>query len=144
MDELTTEPTLRRHRTSGEPIVLVAERDSHARELEACFLRELGLVVEFAADGPSAWEKTQQLLPDLVVTEVLIPRMDGLALCRRVKGSPATGHIPVLVVSVLAARSRAQDAGADAFLLKPLSQERLGDEVSRLVRRQTEARVERL
>ena len=81
-------------RTSGERRVLVAERDSHARELEACFLRELGLVVEFAADGPSAWEKTQQLLPDLVVTEVLIPKLDGLALCRRVKGTPTRAMPP--------------------------------------------------
>src|SRR5262245_56929043 len=71
---------------------LVVERDSHARELEATFLRALGLAVELAADGAAAWERAQELLPDLVVTEILVPRLDGLALCRRIKTSQATRH----------------------------------------------------
>ncbi|HWE23215.1 MAG TPA: response regulator [Myxococcales bacterium] len=113
--------------------VLLVERDCHARALETHFLRETGLQVELAADGASAWEKTQKLHPDLVVTDLLVPRLDGLALCRRIKTSSETSDVPVLVVSVLAASSRAREAGADGFLLKPISQERLLAEVTRLI-----------
>jgi two-component system cell cycle response regulator len=65
------------------------------------------------------------LKPDLVLCEILVPKLDGLALCRRIKANPETRHILVIVVSILAARARANDAGADGFLLKPLAQHRL-------------------
>lgn len=122
-----------RARDQVERVALVVEREGHARELEACFLRELGLRVEVAADGATGLEKAQQLHPDLVLSEILIPKLDGLALCRKLKSTQATKDIPVLVVSVLSATSRARDAGADGFLLKPISQERLAGEVTRLV-----------
>jgi len=50
----------------------------------------------------------------------LIPRLDGLALCRSLKADPVTQRVPILVISVLAAQERAQQSGADAFLAKPL------------------------
>jgi CheY-like chemotaxis protein len=115
------------------PRVVLVEREGQGRELEAHFLREVGLDVEVASDGPTAWETIQKELPDLVVSEVLLPRMDGLSLCRQIKGSPATRHIAVVLVSMLAAGARAREAGASAFLLKPLSQHRLLDEIPRLL-----------
>jgi DNA-binding response OmpR family regulator len=119
--------------TGRSALVLLAERDLHARQLQASFLAEQGLSVELAGDGASAWEIAGRLRPDLVITEILLPRLDGLALCKRVKSCAETRQIPVLIVSILAASSRARDAGADSFLLKPLSQARLVDEVSRLI-----------
>jgi two-component system response regulator MprA len=118
---------------AGERLVLIVERDGQARELESRLLREAGLRVDVAPDGESALEKARALHPDLVVSEILIPKLDGLALCRQLKSEPSTAGIPVLVISVLAAASRARHAGADGFLLKPLSQERLLGEVARLV-----------
>ena len=117
----------------AQRVALVVERQGHARELEACFLRELGLRVELAEDGATGLEKAQRLHPDLVLSEILMPKLDGLALCRKLKSAQETKDIPVLVVSVLSATSRARDAGADGFLLKPISQERLASEVTRLV-----------
>src|SRR5262245_14166711 len=114
-------------RTSG--LVLLAERDLHSRQLQASFLEEQDLAIEVASDGVSAFETVGRLQPDLVITEILLPKLDGLALCKRIKGSAETGAIPVLVVSILAASSRARDAGADGFLSKPLSQVRLMAEV---------------
>jgi CheY-like chemotaxis protein len=58
--------------------------------------------------------------PILVITEILIPRLDGLALCKRLQQDPGTSHIPVVVFSILAAATRASEAGARAFLRKPL------------------------
>jgi CheY-like chemotaxis protein len=114
-------------------MALVVDREGQARELAAHFLRQLGWRVEIAGDGATALERAQQLNPDLVISEILIPKLDGLALCRQMKSAPATQHISVLVVSMLSATARAREAGADGFLLKPISQERLASEVTRLV-----------
>lgn len=111
--------------SSAKILILVVERDASIRELEAHFLQQAGFAVEFALDGVAALERAQELLPDAIVTEILVPGMDGLALCRTLKGSPRTRHIVVVVFSILAAQGRAEEAGADAFLLKPLAEHRL-------------------
>ncbi|MEX1184845.1 MAG: response regulator [Gemmatimonadota bacterium] len=125
----------------GRPsvIILVVERDPHVRELEAYFLNEAGYAVEFTDDGPSALERARRLKPDIVITEVLVPRLDGLALCRQLKADPATRDIAVLIFSILAAGTRAHEAGADAFLMKPLAEHRLVDTVRQLLAKRGEA-----
>lgn len=119
----------------GQPraLILVVERDPHIRELESYFLNEAGYTVEFAGDGAAALELARQLRPDIVVTELLVPKLDGLALCRALKRDPATQHIAVLMFSIVAASTRAHEAGADAFLLKPLAERRLVDTVRSLL-----------
>jgi DNA-binding response OmpR family regulator len=114
-------------------IILVVERDPHIRELEAYFLGEAGYGVEFAADGVAALELTQAIRPDIVITEILVPKLDGLALCRAIKSDPALDGTAVLVFSILAAERRARESGADAFLMKPLADRRLVDTVRDLV-----------
>lgn len=114
-------------------IILAVERDPHIRELEAYFLNEAGYMVEFTEDGITALERARLLRPDIVITEVLVPRMDGLALCRRLKEDPQTRGIMVLIFSILAAGARAREAGAEAFLLKPLTPNRLVDTVRQLM-----------
>lgn len=105
--------------------ILVVERDPHVRMLAAQFLTDAGHHVEVAADGQEALARVRAVMPDLVLCEILVPKLDGLALCRQLKASAETRHIVVLVVSILAAGARANDAGADGFLLKPLAQHRL-------------------
>jgi two-component system response regulator MprA len=117
----------------GSAIILVVERDPNIRDLEAYFLNEAGFEVEFAADGVAALERARDLRPDIVISEVLVPRMDGLALCRAVKSDPKLRDTVVLIFSILAVDSRAREAGADAFLLKPLAERRLVDTVRQLL-----------
>lgn len=105
--------------------VLIVERDPHVRELETHFLEQAGYAVNAAIDGQTALELAARLQPDVIVTEVLLGRIDGLALCRQLKSNPATKQIPIVVFSILAANVRAKEAGADAFLMKPLAKERL-------------------
>jgi CheY-like chemotaxis protein len=100
-------------------LVLIAERDPNVRELQRHFLELAGYVVEFADDGEGALERAQALRPAALVTEILIPKLDGLTLCRRLREDPATRDIPVIVFSILAAAARATDAGAQAFVRKP-------------------------
>ena len=101
-------------------MILIAERDQNVRELQRFFLDKAGFTVEFAADGQSALTRTRQLLPSVVITEILLPKLDGLTLCRRLQDDPVTRDIPVIVFSILAAAARAQEAGARAYLRKPL------------------------
>jgi len=114
-------------------VILCVERDPHVRDLETYFLTEAGFEVTFAVDGIEALELARTLRPAIVITEILVPKLDGLALCRRLKTDTATRGIAVLVFSLLAAEGRAHDAGADAFLGKPLAAQRLTDTVRRLL-----------
>ena len=101
-------------------MILIAERDQNVRELQRFFLDKAGFTVEFAADGQAALARARQILPGLVITEILLPKLDGLTLCRRLQDDPVTHDIPVLVFSILAAAARAEAAGASAYLRKPL------------------------
>src|SRR4051812_46566053 len=118
---------------TGNAVILCVERDPYVRELETYFLKEAGFGVTFADDGLQALELARRLHPTIVITEILVPKLDGLALCRRLKSDPATSDIAVLVFSLLAAERRAQDAGADAFLSKPVSAQGLKDAVRRIL-----------
>ena len=74
-----------------------------------------------------------------MITEVLVPKLDGLALCRELKNDPETADIMVLIFSILAASTRAREAGADAFLMKPLAERRLVDTVRELIAKHGES-----
>jgi DNA-binding response OmpR family regulator len=114
-------------------IILVVERDPHVRALETFFLNEAGFGVEFATDGVAALQMAREMKPDIVITEVLVPKMDGLALCRSIRNEPALKDTVVLIFSILAAQSRAREAGADAFLMKPQAEQRLVQTVRELL-----------
>jgi two-component system response regulator MprA len=124
----------------GKAIILAVDRDPHIRELEAHFLHRAGYSVDFENTGGGALEQARKIMPDIVITEILVPTLDGLALCRKLKADPKTRDIAVLVFSILAAADRAREAGADAFLLKPLAEHTLVDTVQQLL----EARSARL
>jgi CheY-like chemotaxis protein len=125
--------------SGGRALILVVERDLHVRELEAYFLEEAGFAVEFTADGAAALQRARELRPEIVITEILVPKLDGLALCRCLKQDPQLRQIMVLVFSILAAGARAREAGADAFLMKPLAERRLVDTVRQLMAQRAEA-----
>ncbi len=104
--------------------VVVVETDRQVRGLVQQFVGDTYLV-EFHDDGSSALDRVRSQAPSLLITEILVPRLDGLALCRLLKTDRATAHVPILVYSVLAAEHRARQVGADAFLEKPLEKRRL-------------------
>jgi CheY-like chemotaxis protein len=117
----------------ARPVILIAERDANVRELQSLFLERAGYAVEFADDGEIALDRAAVLGPALLITEILVPKVDGLALCRLVRAHPAIGDVPVLVFSILAAAMRAHEAGATAFLRKPLIESTFIAEVARAV-----------
>ena len=119
--------------TDNRVLILVVERNPAVQRLERYFLEHAGYSVEFTNDGLSALERARELKPAILVAEILVPELDGLSLCRAIKGDAATSHILVLIFSHLHAEDRAREAGADAFLIKPLNEELLIETVQKLV-----------
>lgn len=119
----------------GALMIMVAERDPITADLERFFLESAGYDVRVVLDGRTAVQEAEAMLPDLVVVDVILPGVNGLQVCRGLKSNPTTADIPVVVFSVLDVRERALDAGADAFLLKPLEQPRLIDLIRNMLSR---------
>ena len=90
----------------------------------------------YAKDGQEGIEKAKEILPDLIITDLLMPRMDGFELCRAVRSSELLDHIAVVVLSARGGdedRIKAMAEGADAFLGKPFKTEELRTLVARLL-----------
>lgn len=114
-------------------LILVVERNPVVQRLERYFLEHAGFQVEFANDGIAALARARELLPKILVTEILVPKLDGLSLCRTIKSDPETKDMLVMIFSHLQADDRAREAGADAFLTKPLDEELLIQTVEKLL-----------
>ncbi|HLJ51727.1 MAG TPA: response regulator [Bryobacteraceae bacterium] len=108
-----------------QPTVFVVERDAHTCELITHFLSEAKLSVTCMSDGYGALDRARQERPALVITDILIPALDGLALCRLIKSDEALRATKVIVLTVLSAEARAFQSGADAFIKKPIEKKSL-------------------
>jgi two-component system response regulator MprA len=104
----------------GKAIILVVDRDPHIRELESHFLQQAGYSVGFEQDGDGALEQALKIVPDIIVTEILVPGLDGLALCRRLKADPRTRDIAVVVFSILAAAGRGEMQRPSSICNRPV------------------------
>lgn len=122
---------------TNRALILVTDPDSHVKRLQRYFLESAGFDVEVASDGEEGLERARSRRPVILVTEVLLPKKDGLSVCRALKSDPATRGIRVLVFSILAAEDRALQAGADAFLRKPVDDAELIRIVHMLIEKQS-------
>src|SRR4051812_47966314 len=117
------------------PSILVCDDDAHIREVARFALSKAGHAVELAADGAIAYDRMQRGGIDLIVLDVLMPELDGLALCRRLR---ASGRVPIVFLSSRgeeADRILGLDLGADDYLAKPFSPRELVARVAAGVRR---------
>lgn len=103
--------------------VLVAEDDVDHQRLIAGVIRRLGHEVTVAGNGRAALAAAEQRRPDLVVADVDMPEMDGLELCRALRGDPALAGVPIVLVTAfsLPGDARMSDAGATAVIRKPFT-----------------------
>lgn len=118
--------------------VLVADDDPDIVGLVRLRLERAGHTVVTATDGEEAWSAILELQPDLAVLDVSMPRLDGLALTRRLRGHAATAALPVLVLTAAvqaADAERAIAAGATAYVKKPFSPKALVARVESLLAR---------
>jgi two-component system response regulator MprA len=107
------------------PKVLVVDSDHHVVDYVRYFLGEAGYVTAYAPPGPDALSAVFRTRARLLIAEILTPGLDGFSLCRRLKNHTDGRGVRVILLSSLAARERAREAGADAFLMKPVSEARL-------------------
>lgn len=103
--------------------ILVVDDEPANRYLMEALLEPQGYTVLTAEDGEGALESFGKHQPDLLLLDIMMPKMDGIEVCRRLKNNPETRLTPVVLVSALAAlddRVRGLEAGADDFLTKPI------------------------
>jgi CheY-like chemotaxis protein len=107
---------------AGPVRVLIAEDDPCVREALTRLVEHFGHVAVAVPDGAVALETVSVFPPDLVLSDITMPEVSGLELCRRLKTAPATRHIPVVLITGLGDEHRpvAVAAGADGFLNKPV------------------------
>ena len=125
--------------TSDRGRVLIVDDDRKIRDLLLELLELEGYEVSTAQDGAEAMDLALSFDPDVVVSDVVMPRVGGLELCRRLKEDPRTSYIPVLLISGVIAYDDAGieglHAGADDYLDLPFRNEELLVKVARLVER---------
>lgn len=107
--------------------VLVVEDDDDLRFLYSTFLTMRGFEVSEASDGQAGYEEARQNRPDVILTDIAMPRLDGLELLRLVKGEKSLGNLPVIVMSAYGKMrlAMAKQMGADLIIEKPLDDEEL-------------------
>lgn len=120
----------------GRPTVLVVDDQEDERKIQGAMLTHLGFDVREAADGLSALEDAVASPPDLVLLDIAMPRMDGVAVCRALRADPRTAAVPVLFFTASVVgdlEAIAADAGAQGILAKPVDPRQVAGEVRRIL-----------
>jgi len=117
-------------------ILIVDDEPGGLVVLEA-FLKGPGYDVILASNGFEALEKAREHTPDLVLLDIMMPRMDGFEVCRRMRADPLLAEVPILMLTALgdrASRLKGIEAGADDFFTKPYDREELRMRVKTIIR----------
>ena len=120
--------------TGGGERILVAEDDGDIRDIIEFKLGAAGYTVDTASDGLAAWETFQAAPPDLAVLDIMMPRLSGIDLLRKIRESDAPG-VPVLLLSAKRKADIDFDAGATDYMAKPFSPRELLDLVTGILAR---------
>jgi DNA-binding response OmpR family regulator len=122
---------------------LIAEDDPQSAELLEAYLAGSGYEIQTAADGQQALDKLQNWQPDLILLDVMLPRISGFQVCKQVRADPKVRTTAILMVTALDQPSdieRAVDAGTDDFLTKPINKKELLLRVQALLESRLEQR----
>ena len=122
----------------SRPRVLLVDDDPRLIHIVSLYLQVQDIEVSTAGDGEQALEMLSRGLPDLLITDVMMPVMDGLSLCRKVRALPGADGLPIIVFTALDGDGdvlAAREAGADQVITKPFNLTGLGDAVQGLLTR---------
>ena len=113
----------------AQPRVLIVDDDPDTLTILRYFLGSQGLEVLSAQDGTKAWALIQEYLPDLILTDYMMPEMTGVELAQRVRSTARTRHIPILMHSAYDAVHAGGDSPYDDWFDKPTDLTRLGEAI---------------
>lgn len=126
-----TDPTPQIHDETPRPeldlsnsTILLVDDNAQNLELMQAFLEELPCNIQTASDGVEAIEKIDRCIPDLLILDVMMPRMSGFEVCQKIKSQPSTRDVIVIMVTALNEVSdyeRAVECGTDEFITKPVN-----------------------
>ena len=113
---------------AAPPRILIADDNPQGVELLEAYLSGSAYEMETAADGEETLRKVKEWRPDLILLDIMMPRISGFEVCKRLRADPATQNIAVLMITALDQPSdieRAVEAGTDDFLTKPINKTEL-------------------
>jgi two-component system cell cycle response regulator len=119
------------------PTILIVDDETESRALLEAILTDAGYRVESTEGGPAALAHATAAPPDLILLDLMMPRMNGFQLCRQLKQEPTTSTVPIIVVTVLGEiqhKERALTSGADDFVTKPVRPEDLRARVAAMLK----------
>ncbi len=118
--------------------VLIAEDEPHIVESLSFVLQRSGYEVSSVLDGEAAILRLRSDPPDMMILDVMLPKLNGFEVLKRVKSDPALRSIPVIILTAkgqVQDRRMAEEIGVDGFMTKPFSNREIVDEVRRLTPR---------
>lgn len=118
--------------------LLVVDDEDHIVELISFNLESNGYDIVTASDGESAIKKAEEENPDLIILDLMLPKLDGIEVCRRLKSNPSTSHISIIMLTAKSDESDkivGLEIGADDYITKPFSVKELIARVKAVLRR---------
>jgi two-component system alkaline phosphatase synthesis response regulator PhoP len=123
--------------TNRRSRVLIADDNEPNRELLEVYLAEIDCEIATAVDGRDTLDKVAAFRPDIILLDVMMPKLSGFEVCQQLKGDPATSPIMILMVTALGELGdieRAVEAGTDDFLSKPVNKAELVKRVENMLK----------
>ena len=122
---------------SEKPRVLIADDNEANVELLEAYLGEMELEIAIAVDGQDTLDKVASFEPDLILLDIMMPKLSGFEVCQRLKGDKVTSRIMILMITALNELGdieRAVEAGTDDFLSKPVNKIELVKRVENMLK----------
>ncbi|HEY5675077.1 MAG TPA: response regulator [Malonomonas sp.] len=116
--------------------ILIVEDEESLLKLESILLTTKGYLVQGVTTGLAALEAMDEELPDLVLLDVMLPKMDGFEVCSRIKQNPETRHIPIILLTAKKTPedvARGKEVGADHYITKPFKSAMVMDIIESLI-----------
>lgn len=122
------------------PLILIVDDQADTRHMLGMLLQFNRFQVEEAFDGVDAFEKIQVRKPDAIILDVMMPRMDGITLCKKLRSNSETFDLPIIMLSgktTLEAKTEGLQAGANYYIFKPMEVDHLLENIKQSLQTQS-------